>query len=68
MDLHEYTLEVVVRDRLAEIRAEAARWHQVETARPAAACGKPRACPDVSSIDRCPEGFALRGSPVSVAT
>jgi hypothetical protein len=35
MDLQEYTFEVVMRDRLAELRAEAALWHQPQVARPA---------------------------------
>jgi hypothetical protein len=35
MNMNDYTFEVIVRDRLAEMRAEAARWDQVEAARPA---------------------------------
>jgi hypothetical protein len=33
MDLQEYTLEIVMRDRLTELRAEAARWHEAQIAR-----------------------------------
>jgi hypothetical protein len=34
MDMNDYTFEVVARDRLAELRAEAARLDQFEAARP----------------------------------
>ncbi len=33
MDMNEYTLEILVRARLAELRAEAERWNQFEVRR-----------------------------------
>ncbi|HEU5196758.1 MAG TPA: hypothetical protein VFW70_18605 [Methylomirabilota bacterium] len=35
MHVIEYTLEVLVRERLGEMRAEAARWSSIRAARPA---------------------------------
>jgi hypothetical protein len=35
MDMNEYVFEIVARDRLAEMRAAAARSHRVRGARPA---------------------------------
>ena len=41
MDVNSYTLEIMVRDRLAEMRAMREQWSQINAARPES--GRPRA-------------------------